>query len=66
MDTLTLTHRPEGWTVTALGPWAAAIVELFGVAQLRLVGMHAGASAQHVVACLADVLPADITIAVEE
>jgi hypothetical protein len=48
MNTLILHATTEGWTATAMGPWAAAIVALFGVATLRLAGVHAGAPTEAV------------------
>lgn len=66
MNSLVINATATGWTATALGPWAAAIVALFGAARLQLAGVHAGAPVQHVVACLESVFPTDVTITVEE
>lgn len=66
MNSLVINATATGWTATALGPWAEAIVALFGAARLQLAGVHAGAPVQHVLACLTAVFPVDVTITVEE
>lgn len=66
MNTLILHATTEGWTATAIGPWAAAIVALFGAATLRLAGVHAGAPTEAVVANVTRVFPTDVTVTVED
>ena len=66
MNSLVINATPTGWTATALGPWAAAIVALFGAARVQLAGVHAGAPVHHLLACMTTVFPSDVIITVEE